>query len=87
MLPATKQAILFAPCLWLDDPKAFRRIALMCSFTAASSAPTSAAISDLLLTGLQQQKDVSFWICQGTVLGVVEIGREWRPICAGVLSG
>jgi hypothetical protein len=38
------------------------------------------------LTGLQQQKDVSFWICQGTVPGVVEIGREWRRTCAGVLN-
>jgi hypothetical protein len=36
---------LSGPGLWLADPMAFRKIALMCSFTAALSAPTSATIS------------------------------------------
>jgi hypothetical protein len=40
----TRHTILFGSCLWPDDPTAFRKMALMCSFTAASSAPTSAAI-------------------------------------------
>jgi hypothetical protein len=40
----------------------------------------------LLLAGLQEKKNVSFWIGQGAVPGVVEIGREWRPVCARVLN-
>ena len=37
-------------------------------------------------TGFQEKKNLSLWICQGPVPGVVEIGREWRPNCAGLLN-
>jgi hypothetical protein len=38
------------------------------------------------LTSRQQKKNLSFWICQGLRLGVVEIGREWQPVCARILN-
>ncbi len=40
----------------------------------------------LLLTGLQQQKDVSFGIRQGPGLRVFEIGGERRPLGTKVLD-
>ena len=86
MLPGRGRQLSSDQRLWLDSPMALRKMALMWSFTAASSAPTSAAISVLLLTGFQEKKNVSFWICQGSVPGVVEIGRGWKPICARVLN-
>jgi hypothetical protein len=40
----------------------------------------------LLLTGLQQQKDLSFWIGQGAGLRVIEIGCGWRLLGTKVLD-
>jgi hypothetical protein len=52
----TRQTILFGSCLGLDDPTAFRKMALMCSFTAASLAPTSAAISVFCLPAFKRRR-------------------------------